>query len=120
MAIKLECVKTKHPQLHIEAKFYKMMQSGGVCVCVCVWCAEISYGGLVNFELIFHMYEQSSLAGYLYRHMANLLFVYNNDSSVEMHLLVSLYIICDDLTPSHFPLASYPAFPRLRFLSLTV
>ena len=31
VAIKLECVKTKHPQLHIEAKFYKMMQSGGVC-----------------------------------------------------------------------------------------
>ena len=25
VAIKLECVKTKHPQLHIEAKFYKMM-----------------------------------------------------------------------------------------------
>lgn len=29
VAIKLECVKTQHPQLHIEAKFYKMMQSGG-------------------------------------------------------------------------------------------
>ena len=29
VAIKLECVKAKHPQLHIEAKFYKMMQSGG-------------------------------------------------------------------------------------------
>ena len=28
VAIKLECVKAKHPQLHIEAKFYKMMQSG--------------------------------------------------------------------------------------------
>lgn len=26
VAIKLECVKTKHPQLHIEAKFYKLMQ----------------------------------------------------------------------------------------------
>ncbi len=31
VAIKLECVKTKHPQLHIEAKFYKIMQSGGGC-----------------------------------------------------------------------------------------
>lgn len=32
VAIKLECVKTKHPQLHIESKFYKMMQGGGnVC-----------------------------------------------------------------------------------------
>jgi len=36
VAIKLECIKSKHPQLHIEAKFYKMMQSGGVCACVCV------------------------------------------------------------------------------------
>ena len=32
VAIKLECVKTKHPQLHIEAKFYKMMQGGGLCI----------------------------------------------------------------------------------------
>lgn len=31
VAIKLECVKTKHPQLHIESKFYKMMQGGGKC-----------------------------------------------------------------------------------------
>ena len=29
MAIKLECVKTKHPQLHIESKIYRMMQGGG-------------------------------------------------------------------------------------------
>lgn len=29
VAIKLECVKTKLPQLHIESKFYKMMQGGG-------------------------------------------------------------------------------------------
>lgn len=32
VAIKLECVKTKHPQLHIESKIYKMMQGGGGCV----------------------------------------------------------------------------------------
>ncbi|XP_016383166.1 casein kinase I-like [Sinocyclocheilus rhinocerous] len=31
VAIKLECVKTKHPQLHIESKIYKMMQGGGTC-----------------------------------------------------------------------------------------
>lgn len=29
VAIKLECIRTKHPQLHIESKFYKMMQGGG-------------------------------------------------------------------------------------------
>lgn len=29
VAIKLECVRTKHPQLHIESKIYKIMQGGG-------------------------------------------------------------------------------------------
>ena len=33
-----------------------------VCDCVCVWCAKINYGGLVNFKLIFHMYEHSCLS----------------------------------------------------------
>lgn len=28
VAIKLECIKTKHPQLHIESKIYKIMQGG--------------------------------------------------------------------------------------------
>jgi hypothetical protein len=30
VAIKLECIKTKHPQLHIESKFYKLMIGGGI------------------------------------------------------------------------------------------
>jgi len=34
VAIKLECVKTKHPQLHIESKFYKLMQGGGKLVVI--------------------------------------------------------------------------------------
>jgi hypothetical protein len=29
VAIKLESVKTEHPQLLMEAKFYRRMQSGG-------------------------------------------------------------------------------------------
>ncbi len=29
MAVKLEHSKTKHPQLHIECRFYKIMQGGG-------------------------------------------------------------------------------------------
>ena len=29
VAIKLECTTTKHPQLHIEWKFYKIMAGGG-------------------------------------------------------------------------------------------
>lgn len=37
VAIKLECVKTKHPQLHIESRFYKSMQ-GGVGIPQLKWC----------------------------------------------------------------------------------
>jgi len=29
VGIKLEYVKTKHPQLHIESKIYRVMQGGG-------------------------------------------------------------------------------------------
>ncbi|KAK3728467.1 hypothetical protein QZH41_002328 [Actinostola sp. cb2023] len=47
VAIKLECVKSKHPQLHIEAKFYKMMQ-GGVGIPTIKWCGtEGDYNVLV-------------------------------------------------------------------------
>lgn len=28
VAIKLECIRTRHPQLHIESKIYKVMQGG--------------------------------------------------------------------------------------------
>lgn len=30
VGIKLECVKLKHPQLHIESKIYKILQGGGM------------------------------------------------------------------------------------------
>ncbi|XP_033095295.1 casein kinase I-like isoform X1 [Anneissia japonica] len=47
VAIKLECIKTKHPQLHIESKFYKMMQ-GGVGIPTIKWCgAEGDYNVMV-------------------------------------------------------------------------
>ncbi|XP_071814680.1 casein kinase I-like isoform X1 [Apostichopus japonicus] len=47
VAIKLECVKTKHPQLHIESKFYRMMQ-GGVGIPTVKWCgAEGDYNVMV-------------------------------------------------------------------------
>ncbi|KAJ8251618.1 hypothetical protein GJAV_G00223280 [Gymnothorax javanicus] len=47
VAIKLECVKTKHPQLHIESKFCKMMQ-GGVGIPSIKWCgAEGDYNVMV-------------------------------------------------------------------------
>lgn len=34
VAIKLECIKTRHPQLHIESKIYKLMQGGGEFLCL--------------------------------------------------------------------------------------
>ena len=47
VAIKLECVRTKHPQLHIESKIYRMMQ-GGVGIPLIKWCgAEGEYNVLV-------------------------------------------------------------------------
>lgn len=47
VAIKLECIKTKHPQLHIESKIYKMMQ-GGVGIPIIKWCgAEGDYNVMV-------------------------------------------------------------------------
>jgi serine/threonine protein kinase len=47
VAIKLESVRTKHPQLHIESKIYRMMQ-GGVGIPLIKWCgAEGDYNVLV-------------------------------------------------------------------------
>uniref|UniRef100_A0A673IDC8 non-specific serine/threonine protein kinase n=1 Tax=Sinocyclocheilus rhinocerous TaxID=307959 RepID=A0A673IDC8_9TELE len=43
VAIKLECVKTKHPQLHIESKIYKMMQGGGTTACSAVIMPSLLY-----------------------------------------------------------------------------
>ena len=34
VAIKLEQIQAKHPQLHVECKFYKIMQGGGKLVSV--------------------------------------------------------------------------------------
>ena len=39
VAIKLEGIKTKHPQLHIESKFYRIMQGGGGIPAI-KWCGS--------------------------------------------------------------------------------
>lgn len=53
VAIKLECIKTKHPQLHIESKFYKMTQ-GGIGIPTIKWCG--SEGIKKNlFKFFFHL-----------------------------------------------------------------
>jgi serine/threonine protein kinase len=51
VAIKLECTKTKHPQLHIESKFYKMMQ-GGVGIPHIKWCGSEGDYNVMVMELL--------------------------------------------------------------------
>lgn len=51
VAIKLECMKTKHPQLHIEAKLYKFMQ-GGVGIPTVKWCGYEGEYNVMVMELL--------------------------------------------------------------------
>uniref|UniRef100_A0A915EPC9 non-specific serine/threonine protein kinase n=1 Tax=Ditylenchus dipsaci TaxID=166011 RepID=A0A915EPC9_9BILA len=51
VAIKLECVKTKHPQLHIEAKLYKLM-NGGIGIPQIRWCGYEGEYNVMVMELL--------------------------------------------------------------------
>ncbi|XP_026472425.1 casein kinase I-like [Ctenocephalides felis] len=51
VAIKLECIKEKHPQLHIESKFYKMMQ-GGMGIPTIKWCGSEGDYNVMVMELL--------------------------------------------------------------------
>ena len=51
VAIKLECIKTKHPQLHIESRFYKMLQ-GGVGIPAVKWCGSEGDYNVMVMELL--------------------------------------------------------------------
>ncbi|KAL3272679.1 hypothetical protein HHI36_014143 [Cryptolaemus montrouzieri] len=51
VAIKLECIKTRHPQLHIESKFYKMMQ-GGAGIPQIKWCGSEGDYNVMVMELL--------------------------------------------------------------------
>ncbi|CAH0701236.1 unnamed protein product [Spodoptera exigua] len=51
VAIKLECIKTRHPQLHIESKFYKLMQ-GGVGIPAIKWCGSEGDYNVMVMELL--------------------------------------------------------------------
>ncbi|XP_014260607.1 casein kinase I isoform X2 [Cimex lectularius] len=51
VAIKLECIKTRHPQLHIESKFYKMMQ-GAVGIPTIKWCGSEGDYNVMVMELL--------------------------------------------------------------------
>ncbi|RLV92096.1 hypothetical protein DV515_00013897 [Chloebia gouldiae] len=53
VAIKLECVKTKHPQLHIESKIYKMMQGGGkLLICALLHLRDYVHINIVGIPTI--------------------------------------------------------------------
>lgn len=51
VAIKLECTKTKHPQLHIESKIYRLMQ-GGVGIPTLKWCGGEGDYNVMVMELL--------------------------------------------------------------------
>eukprot|EP00095_Tigriopus_kingsejongensis_P009840 maker-scaffold21_size687808-snap-gene-5.38 protein:Tk09840 transcript:maker-scaffold21_size687808-snap-gene-5.38-mRNA-1 annotation:"casein kinase i isoform epsilon-like isoform x6" len=51
VAIKLECIKTKHPQLHIESKFYRIMQ-GAVGIPKIKWCGSEGDFNVMVMELL--------------------------------------------------------------------
>ncbi|CAH0380506.1 unnamed protein product [Bemisia tabaci] len=51
VAIKLECIKTKHPQLHIESKIYKLMQNG-VGIPNIKWCGSEGDFNVMVMELL--------------------------------------------------------------------
>lgn len=51
VAIKLECTKTKHPQLHIESKIYRIMQ-GGVGIPTLKWCGGEGDYNVMVMELL--------------------------------------------------------------------
>ncbi|XP_046990226.1 casein kinase I isoform X1 [Schistocerca americana] len=51
VAIKLESIRTRHPQLHIESKFYKLMQ-GGVGIPSIKWCGSEGDYNVMVMELL--------------------------------------------------------------------
>ncbi|XP_055594892.1 casein kinase I-like [Uranotaenia lowii] len=51
VAIKLECIKTKHPQLHIESKFYRMLQ-GAIGIPTIKWCGSEGDYNVMVMELL--------------------------------------------------------------------
>lgn len=51
VAIKLECIKTKHPQLHIESKFYRILQ-GAVGIPTIKWCGSEGDYNVMVMELL--------------------------------------------------------------------
>ncbi|GMT35639.1 hypothetical protein PFISCL1PPCAC_26936, partial [Pristionchus fissidentatus] len=51
VAVKLECFKTKHPQLHIEVRLYKIM-NGGIGIPQVKWCGYEGEYNVMVMELL--------------------------------------------------------------------
>ncbi|CAD6185063.1 unnamed protein product [Caenorhabditis auriculariae] len=51
VAVKLECVKSRHPQLHIESKLYRVMQ-GGIGIPEIRWCGLEGEYNVMVMELL--------------------------------------------------------------------
>ncbi|KJH44737.1 hypothetical protein DICVIV_09228 [Dictyocaulus viviparus] len=51
VAVKLECIKSKHPQLHIEARLYRVM-SGGIGIPDVKWCGLEGDYNVMVMELL--------------------------------------------------------------------
>ena len=57
----MEGIKTKHPQLHIESKFYRIMQ-GGVGIPAIKWCGSEGESNIINtFKYL--QYLENNFAG---------------------------------------------------------
>ncbi|XP_046389449.1 casein kinase I-like isoform X2 [Ischnura elegans] len=51
VAIKLECIRTRHPQLYMESRIYKIMQ-GGVGIPMIKWCGSEGDYNVMVMELL--------------------------------------------------------------------
>ena len=109
MAIKLECVKTNHPQLHIEAKFYKMMQSGGESSLRLVSC------GLTCTQLCVHYPSLCVLCNSLFVHLPSPLSILSLRRSCLL-LPLSLLFFFFFFPTSFFPLSSSAFLPTSQYL----
>lgn len=50
VAIKLECIRTRHPQLHIESKIYKIMQQAGTYLLLPIKHGNLSLNAFFYFS----------------------------------------------------------------------
>lgn len=109
VAIKLECVKTKHPQLHIESKIYKMMQGGGKLLFMTI-CFSVSLYTLFTTLLVTQTFNCLLLC--LLSKNASLIKCdkYFNQSPIGIHSFLSKFV-CDGMRQDVFTCEFYNPTP---------